>query len=260
MIAKIFAVSASILALLAAGNTQAGELCRKFGPQAPRDITAPGGANPHRFSLALPAAELNLCDIHFHARAEHKGPGFSQPAGEGLHGFKCNGTGALTADELKAPEADICHGLRAGDSIEVHWVYTSCDVIPGPGLDSCMTPQCANPILRAEAQVFLLTNGRSGADFADFAYAGDVVNGMHQPRALPKSSDEPIVFRGSTTGSSYSDEACSPLQVTLSVRPNCAKLDIGSLGRWCAANPFGEDHAHGVRSLVTAPELLSQIK
>ena len=45
-----------------------------------------------------------------------------------------------------------------------------------------------------------------------------------------------------------------------SVRPRCAKLDIGSLGEWCKSNVFEEDHAHGVRELVTNPALLSEIE
>lgn len=40
----------------------------------------------------------------------------------------------------------------------------------------------------------------------------------------------------------------------------CAKLDINSVAKWCESNEFEEDHAHGVRKLVTEPALLSEIK
>jgi hypothetical protein len=255
------AMAAGLLTILAADAAAADELCHKYGPQTPRDIAMRSGANARHFPLADPAKELNLCNIHFHAQAEHKGPGFSLSAGKGEHGgFKCNETTALTAEELKAPAGDVCHGLRAGDTVEVHWVYTSCDVAPGKGLGSCMSEQCANPVLRVESQVFLLTNNGSGLKFADFSYDGGVVNGVHQPKALPAGTGQPVVFRGSTTGPSYTQEKCSPLQVTWSVRPACAKLDLGSLSSWCSGNPFQEDHAHGVRDLVTAPELLAEIR
>jgi hypothetical protein len=91
------------LALIASGDAQGAEICRKFGPQAPRDIADGTGTNPLNFSLALPAAELNLCNMHFHAHAEHKGPGFARPAADaGEHdGFQCNGTQALSADERR---------------------------------------------------------------------------------------------------------------------------------------------------------------
>ena len=122
------------LALIASGDAWAAEICRKFGPQAPRDISDATGGNRLNFSLALPAAELNLCNIHFHAHAEHKGPGFARPAAGDARehdGFQCNGTQALSADERAPLKAEACSSLRPGDSIEVHWVYTSCDVAPG---------------------------------------------------------------------------------------------------------------------------------
>ena len=37
------------------------------------------------------------------------------------------------------------------------------------------------------------------------------------------------------------------------------QIDIGSVHKWCEGNAFKEDHAHGIRPLVTAPELLSRI-
>ena len=71
----------------------------------------------------------------------------------------------------------------------------------------------------------------------------------------------PVSFRGSTTGPSYTQAVCSPAQVTWNVRPDCAKLDIHSLHRWAAdGNVFNETKSHGVRQLVTAPELLSPIE
>ncbi|TPW18512.1 MAG: hypothetical protein FD130_200, partial [Halothiobacillaceae bacterium] len=63
----------------------------------------------------------------------------------------------------------------------------------------------------------------------------------------------------STTGPKYSDQSCSPLGVTWSVRPQCAKVNINSVGEWCKNNEFKEDHAHGVRKLVVNPKLLSPI-
>ena len=49
-------------------------------------------------------------------------------------------------------------GSVEGDTIEVHWVHTTCDVDPGKGLGSCLSDACANPQLRVEAQVFLVVN------------------------------------------------------------------------------------------------------
>lgn len=245
---------------IAAGDGLAADLCTSYGPQTPRDISSKEGSNPRRFSLAPAASKLNLCNIHFHANAEHKAPGFAVFAGKGEHGgYQCAETATLSKAELAAPKHEACHGVKPGDTIEVHWVYSSCDVKPGKGLGSCLSDSCANPDLRVEAQAFLVVNDPSAADFADFAYGGNVVDGLHQAKALPSGTGEPVIFRGSTTGPSYNEKTCSPLQVTWSVRPTCTKIDINSLNTWCEKNVFEEDHAHGVRELVTAPELLAPI-
>lgn len=236
----------------------ANQICEKFGPQTPRDIDNKQGDNEITFTLAPPASEMNLCNIHFHENAEHKAKSFSIYAGDGEHGynsgFQCNISKNLTKAELEPTKEAICAGehgdLQAGDTIEVHWVYTSCDVQPGPTLAACVSKSCANPELRVESQVFTLVNDASALNFNDLKLASD----------LPKNSDKPIEFMGSTTGPKFSQQSCSPYQVTWSVRPTCAKLDINSVGQWCKDNVFKEDHAHGVRKLVTNPKLLSDIE
>lgn len=239
-------------------------VCTGFGPQTPRDIDSKAGSNARTFSLAPPSAEMNLCNIHFHNNAEHKAKDFSIYAGEGEHGhgggYQCNISQSLTKSELKAPKGNICKGLNPGDTIEVHWVHSSCDVSPGQGLGSCLSEKCANPDLRVETQVFTLVNDSKALNFNDLSYDGNKVAGLHQAKAIPTGTGTPVEFMGSTTGPKYTEQSCSPLQVTWSVRPSCAKLDINSLGDWCGNNVFNEDHAHGVRKLVTNPDLLSNIK
>lgn len=246
---------------LGGGVAPAQELCQGYGPQTPRDISSLKGTNERIWTLAPNSEVMSLCNIHTHTNAEHKGPGFSVFAGVGkFGGFRCNETGDLTAEELADPTggSGAMEGVKPGDTIEVHWVYSSCDVAPGAGLGACLSEKCANPELRVEAQAFLLVNDPSAADFSDFAYAGAPTDGLHQPKSLPVGGD-PVVFAGSTTGPSFSAAKCSPLQVTWSVRPACKKLNIASLHKWAEGNVFEEDHAHGVRQLVTAPELLSPI-
>ena len=184
-------------------------------------------------------------------------------AGPGEHGgYKCNDTAKLTKAQLEDPTRGkgVCHGVKPGDTVEVHWVYTSCDVKPGKGLGACLSEQCANPQLRVEAQVFLVANDTSAKDFSAFTYGGHMVDGLHQAKALPSDTGTPVVFAGSTTGPSYTEQKCSPLQVTWSVRPACAKVDVNSLNKWCEGNVFKEDHAHGVRQLVTSAALLAPIE
>lgn len=251
--------AAAVTAMLGApafagsGNKMA---CDTAGPQSPRDITSTAGSNPVSFEVAPPAADMHLCDIHFHRFAEHRASGYSELAGEGDHkGYVCNGVKPATSHGEGHSEGEGCRGIAAGDTIEVHWVFTTCDVQPGPTLGSCFTDTCKDPQLRVEARVFHLTDDGTGADFAQFRASpeGKV--------KLPEATD-PVQYLGSTTGPSFNDGSCSPFRVTWNVTSACAPLEIASIDGWCGtdANPFEEDHAHGVRQLVQDEELLSAIE
>ena len=252
-------VDANAAAVQAA--TDAG-YCTDFGPQTPRDITFKDGLNMADFKMAPSASDMSLCNIHTHTNAEHKGPGFSVFVGDSDNGgYACNDTSALTASELEMPEGMDYKGVKPGQTIEVHWVHTSCDVTPGEGLGSCLTDTCTDPLLRVETQVFLVVNDDDALDFMDYAYGGNMVDGRPQAKAIPSGTGTPVVFRGSTTGPSYDQKVCSPMKVTWSVRPDCAKLDIKSLDAWAeSGNVFNETKSHGVRQLVTDPALISPIK
>ena len=241
------------------------ELCTDYGPQTPRDISSVAGLNMADFTMAPAASEMNLCNIHTHTNAEHKGPGFSVFVNDtDSGGYACNDAGDLSDFELLDPYQGkgAFKGAKPGDTIEVHWVHTSCDIEPGEGLGSCLTDTCTDPLLRVEAQVFLVVNDPENAyDFMEIAYGRTMKNGMHQAKAIPSDTGTPVVFRGSTTGPSYDQSTCSPMKVTWSVRPSCARVDISSLHRWAeSGNVFNETKSHGVRQLVTAPELLSPIQ
>lgn len=277
---RVFPLAVTLLALAACGSEQPGtnapadaavaqtgsaetasaELCLDAGPQTPRDISNTAGLNTVEFPFAPPPGEMNLCNIHTHTNAEHKGPGFGVFVDASDHGgYACNATADLTAAEL-APAPGAYGGVEPGDTIEVHWVHTTCDTEPGPGLGACVPEACTDPLLRVEAQVLLVVNDPEALDFMDMAYQGNVVDGRHQALTIPSNTGEPVLFRGSTTGPSYTQASCSPAQVTWNVRPDCAKVDINSLHRWAESdNVFEETKSHGVRQLVTAPELLAPI-
>ncbi len=237
------------------------DLCLDAGPQTPRDISSRTGLNPVTFARAPAATQLNLCNIHTHTNAEHKGPGYSLFVNStDSGGYACNETESLTAAELE-PLDGAFKGAKPGDTIEVHWVHTSCDITPGEGLGSCVSETCTDPLLRVEAQTFLVVNDSEANDFMDYSYSGTVRDGFHQALALPSGSGEPVEFLGSTTGPSFDQSTCSPFKVTWNVRPMCTKLDMASLHRWAeSGNVFKETKSHGVRQLVTAPELLSPIE
>ena len=235
-------------------------LCVGMGPQTPRDISNTIGLNTASFPLAPSSNQMNLCNIHTHTNAEHKGPGFSvfvSNTDDG--GYACNETPTVTDAEM-APADGAYKGVKPGDTIEVHWVHTSCDATPGEGLGACVPEGCNAPLLRVETQVFLVVNNPNALDFTTMDY-DQGSDGLHQAKMIPSTTGAPVVFRGSTTGPSYDQRNCSPFHVTWSVRPQCTRLDINSLHRWAEqGNVFNETKSHGVRQLVTAPELLAPIE
>lgn len=239
------------------------ERCHNSGPQSPRDITLKAGTNPSFFSYAPPAEQLNLCNIHFHKNAEHKGPQFAVHAGTGKHGgWKCNADiqNRLKAETLAPLATDTkgCTNVQPGDTIEVHWVFTSCNVGPKEGLGACFSAACANPQIRVESAVFLLVSDAGASDFGQFDYHAS--NSLyHQPMRLPDAAGA-VTFLGSSTGPKYSEQVCSPYQVTWNVRPQCRLLNINTLHSWCQSNVFNEHHAHGVRQLVTNAKLLAPMR
>ncbi len=247
-------------AMLAKNTDRAG-----FGPQSPRAIDAVAGTNHRMFEAAPAHTAMNLCNIHFHENAEHKGGEFTTYAGNGDGhgygtGFKYDGK--LTDAEMAHYDHTVGksdHGdLLPGDTIEVHYVHSTAKIEPGATLGSCLSEAIKNPQLRVETQVYVIVNDDSALDFVKLTHH-EVINGFHQAPNIPTNTGAPVQYTGSTTGPSYNEKG-SPFQVSWSVRPKVAKVSISSVETWLKGNTFKEDHAHGVRNLVTNPDLLSAIK
>lgn len=252
-------VIAAQRAALAKNTADAG-----FGPQSPRDINAHAGNNQRSFNPAPAYTKMNLCNIHFHKNAEHSGGEFTLYAGNGDgHGFQSGFkyTGTLSNSELKPVADEACPskhgGLNSGDTIEVHYVHSSADITPGPTLGACLSDSIINPQFRVETQVYVLVNDSNALDFGTLAKHSEV-KGRHQALNIPNNTGTPIQYAGSTTGPGHNEKA-SPIQATWSIRPKVAKVTVASVRDWCKGNTFEEDHAHGVRNLVTNPDLLSEM-
>ncbi|MFT6310303.1 MAG: hypothetical protein ACJAQS_000666 [Porticoccus sp.] len=235
-----------------------------FGPQTPRDIDQDYGVNERMFGEAPNRSQMNLCNIHFHKNAEHKGGNFTTYAGNGDGKGSNTGyvyDGKLSSSQLKPVKGKVCaakgDSLQSGDTLEVHFVYSSALATPGPTLGACLSDSTMNPALRVEAQVLVLANDENTLDFNKLATI-ETTNGYYQAPNIPMNTGIPVEYIGSTTGPSF-NEAGSPLKVSWSVRPKVAAVDINSVQDWCNDNVFDEDHAHGVRNLVVNPKLLSSI-
>ena len=189
-----------------------------FGPQSPRDIDSLNGNNPVIFSAAPSFTQMNLCNIHFHKNAEHKGGEFTKFAGNGDDGFSTGYqySGQLTDAELAPVDAKICSGkhgsLNSGDTIEVHYVYTTAYVNPGPTLGACFNDATKNPQLRVETQIYVLVNDSNASNFVKLT-SYKKQNGFYQAVNIPDNTGTPVQYLGSTTGPAY-NELGSPFQVT----------------------------------------------
>ncbi|MCP4934847.1 MAG: hypothetical protein GY927_11740, partial [bacterium] len=86
-----------------------------------------------------------------------------------------------------------------------------------------------------------------------------VKDGVHQAVNIPTNTGTAVQYEGSTTGPGYNEKG-SPFQVSWSVRPKVAKVNIWTVDEWLKNNIFDEDHAHGVRNLVINPNLLSYLR
>ena len=235
-----------------------------FGPQSPRDIDSVAGNNERLFGTSPASTKMNLCNIHFHKNAEHKGGEFTKYAGNGNgEGYQSGYqySGKLNSSELKPTGHSACKSehssLSAGDTIEVHYVYSTAQVKPGPTLGSCLSESIKNPQLRVETQVYVVVNDENALDFGKLTQYTNH-HGLYQASNIPNNTGTPVEYAGSTTGPGYNEKG-SPFQVTWDVRPHVAKVNIETVGNWCKGNDFNEDHAHGVRNLVINPNLLSKI-
>ncbi|MFK8082816.1 MAG: delta-class carbonic anhydrase [Granulosicoccus sp.] len=233
-----------------------------FGPQSPRDIDTLTGSNNRAFEAAPEYTSMNLCNIHFHESAEHRGGEFTKYVGNGDgKGYQTGYaySGELSDAELTPLDEPIAaneHGsLEPGDTIEVHYVHSTAQVVPGPTLGACLSESIMNPQLRVETQVYVLVNDSAAMDFLALTEIGEV-DGFQQALNIPDNTGEAVQYSGSTTGPSYNEKG-SPLQVSWSVRPQVAKVNIQTVGKWLEGNVFDEGYAHGVRNLVTNPNLLS---
>ena len=235
-----------------------------YGPQSPRDIDRTIGLNPLVFSLAPDAKQMNLCNIHLHKNAEHKGGEFTTYAGDGDgHGYDTGYkySGQLTAAE-RAPLAEaVCpseySAIQSGDTLEVHYVYSTSLVKPGATLGACVANPVLNPQLRVEGQVIVAVNDDNATDFMDLAKY-DIRDKRTQAINIPTDTGVPVQYVGSTTGPNYNEQG-SPYNVTWSLRPQVKKVNIKSIGKWCERNVFDEDHAHGVPPSVKIRSAISSI-
>ena len=145
---------------------------------------------------------MNLCNIHFHESAEHRGSAFTRYVGNGDgkgYGTGFGYSGELTEAELAPLDAAVGaseHGdLVPGDTIEIHFVHSSAQVTPGAGLGSCISDAIGNPALRVEAVVAVLVNDPEAMDMMEMARV-EQIGGLWQVPGVPNDLGTPVVYGG----------------------------------------------------------------
>ena len=151
--------------------------------------------------MAPEASEMNLCNIHTHTNAEHKGPGFGvfvSAAADG--GFACNETPNLTDAEL-APASGAYQG-RAAPATRSRCIGFTRPATPprAKGLAPASRRVAAIRSCAWRPRSFSPSTTRTPSTSPTMAYGGNVVEGRHQAKSLPSNTGDPVLFRGSTTG------------------------------------------------------------
>lgn len=247
-------------------------LCVVSEVQSPRDLTpgAQGSRSAKAAVLTVDQTEkLELTNVHFHYGAEHKSTEYSDStiadawdaaqAGHDDHrrlsgddhsnprpGFMCDAS-SVSEEDLMPYEFQYCGGnMNVGDSYEVHYVHSSAgggDIEDGLGAAVRARGQL-NPMVAVQAMVFLIVNDDSAAHI-DM----DLVHGWGH-----SEHPDAVMYAGSTTGTSWDNEVCSPWTVTWHVDRACHQITAASFDNMCKdLIEMGLDkdvYAHNSRTIV----------
>lgn len=250
--------------------------CEDAEPQTPRNLIpgSPGEMIPKAATLNDKQAQaLPLTNVHFHLGAEHKSESYNNGTLSEAYDAKKDPDGVagtdysprpgwmcpiadLTADQMKPYEFKYCKKhVAVGHSYEVHYVHSSAgydsedlsdayidSVNDGLGGAANGRGQL-NPMVVVEGQIFQIVNGgpMSKGALAD----GWRVTGV----------ENAVMYPGSTTGTSFDNEVCSPYAITWHVDLMCHQISPESFDEMCQemSERYGltkDLSAHGSRILV----------
>ncbi|KAJ1461547.1 hypothetical protein M885DRAFT_558700 [Pelagophyceae sp. CCMP2097] len=158
-------------------------------------------------------------------------------------GFYCDALRANSSAAMLEPyDFQYCQDVQVGQTYELDWVYSTGGTNVTDGLGGAFVRQ-ANPAVVVQAQVFLVVN--------DEAYdIEDLATGWASSLAT-----DAVKYLGSTTGSSYDNEVCSPVMVSWHVDRACHFISAASLDATCRVmkEDYGLDQdlePHSARDLV----------
>ncbi|CAJ1454553.1 unnamed protein product [Effrenium voratum] len=228
--------------------------CEDAEPQAPRNVTCgfvgekKARVKPLDTDAVFKFIQANL---HFHLGAEHLSAGEydldSPPPGvekaSSVAPGKFCGLCDIPAQQLQPFDFEHCKNVSVGNTYEFHWVFSTGAPLVGlrddgeegqlgitDGLGGALN-RTINPKVIVRGQACRIINNASldteekiDADYADF---------LTQWRQPPLGQG--VRYMGSTTGNSFDDEVCSPIEVNWHVDTKCCTLSAQAFDRTCKA-------------------------
>ncbi|KAJ1445542.1 hypothetical protein M885DRAFT_492562 [Pelagophyceae sp. CCMP2097] len=197
-------------------------LCTIAESQTPRNVTT--GAVGLKRTRGKPVANVNKLvhvNTHWHDGAEHFSAGEYDTLHENAGGYYCDSL-SLTATpaQLEPFEFKHCMDMEVGSTYEMHWVHSSGGTSIGVGLGGAFARQ-ANPLVVVQAQVFLVVNDD---DYTQDQFIGGWVGDL---------VTNGVKYLGSTTGTSYDNEVCSPYLVSWHVDRECHMIAASTMDAMC---------------------------
>jgi len=225
--------------------------------------------------ITSPYREKGLCpvNVHWHLGTEHYSKGQYDEEGsgpiefhEGRIGFQCRYYDKEDPRFSTPYDWQWCIGMTVGQTYEVHWPHSAAGECNSPWqyqtpfYDGVFCNLPADAIKGLTRQDVASNVGVQSQSFTvvndeDYYYP-DLFTGMIVDEAQGKGTDMAI-YTGSTTGTSRSNEICSPFNpITWQVDRKCHLISASSFDKMCkdmssqADNLKDDLYAHGSRPLV----------
>lgn len=197
-------------------------LCVNAESQTPRNVTKGAvGFMKTRSKPISSTKKLVHVNTHWHDGAEHFSEGEYDTLHENAGGYFCDSLAkTATAAQLMPYAFKHCVDMDVGSTYEMHWVHSSGGTSIGGGLGGAFSRQ-ANPLVLVQAQVFLVVN--------DNAYAQDEFIGGWVEDLMTDG----VKYQGSTTGTKYDNEVCSPYLVSWHVDRQCHMIAASTMDAMC---------------------------
>lgn len=165
----------------------------------------------------------------------------------------------------KPYQFEHCKDVHVGHTYEIHYVHSTGGPKSGPpmsaGLGGALN-ETRNPTVIVQAQVYVVVNDEK------YDSATSLLNFQQAEHPSIQFVDV-VAYSGSTTGTSFNNEYCSPYEVSWHVDRSCHRVSAKSFDAMCASmkKEYGRDgneydggdlEPHGSRTLLV-PQWVAKV-